>query len=266
MDYNLLRSAVLKELKVGDAVLHADCEDEITVKYKGNLQVLFEYSQGPAQLLAFDSQHSFKLKPLCWVEGKPVYKGDKLYWGKLDPKIDSALEVSGMTTDYVLGVQVIVFTSGTRFSPKNASWTSPKSVPSFQVEGKDVFPGDEVYYYGSDRSRWGTKVRVTKHARVIDEYGEVCSVVNYTKGADTFRLAKQCVIGDHFFPEPVREPLSDWITYYTPQFTPPCGYTAFTWYGCASDHTYLRNGLIHLTALAAAEHTEALKALSRGKQ
>lgn len=266
MDYSLLRPAVLKDLKVGDAILHADCEDEITVKYKGNLQVLFECSKGPAQLLAFDSQHSFKLKPLCWVEGKPVYKGDKLYWGKLDPKIDSALEVSSMTTDYVLGVQVIVFTSGTSFSPKSASWTSLKSVPSFQVEGKDVFPGDEVYYYGSDSSRWGTKVRVTEHARVIDEYGEVCSVVNYTKGADTFRLTKQCVIGDHFFPEPVRKPPPVGITYYTPQFTTPCGYMVFTWYGCASDHAYLSNGLIHLTKKAAVGHTEALKALSRGKQ
>lgn len=263
MDYNLLRPAVLKELKVGDAVLHADCEDEITVKYKGNLQVLFEYTKGPAQLLAFDSQHSFKLKPLCWVEGKPVYKGDKLYW---DPKIASALEVRGMITDYVLGVPVIVFTSGARFPLKSVSWTSPKPAPSFHVEGKGVFPGDEVYYYGSDSLRWGKKFRVTEHARVIDEYDIVCSLENYTKDADTFRLTKQCVIGDRFFPEPVREPLSEGITYYTPQLTTRGGYTAFTWYGETADHAYLRNGLIHLTKEAAVDHTEALKALSRGKQ
>ena len=263
MDYNLLRPAVLKDLKEGDAILHADCEDEITVKYKGDLQVLFEYSKGPAQLLAIDSQHSFKLKPLCWVEGKPVYKGDKLYWG---PKIASALEVRGMSMDYALGVPVIVFTSGARFLPKSVSWTSPKPAPSFQVEGKGVFPGDEVYYYGSDRFRWGTKFRVTEHARVIDEYGNVCNPVNYINGVDTFRLTKQFVIGDHFFPEPVREPLSDGITYYIPQFATPCGYSVFTWHGWASDRTYLRNGLIHLTNKAAVAHTEALKALSRGKQ
>jgi len=263
MDYNLLQPAVLKDLKEGDAILHADCEDEITVKYKGNLQVLLEYPKGPAQLLAVDSQHSFKLKPLCWVEGKPVYKGDKLYW---DPKIASALEVRGMIIDYALGVPVIVFTSGARFPPKSLSWTSPKPAPSFQVEGKDVFPGDEVYYYGSDRSRWGIKFRVTEHARVIDEYGNVYKAVTFIKGANSFRLTKQCVIGDRFFPEPVREPLSDGVTYYIPQFSTRCGYSVFTWHGWASDLTYLRDGLIHLTYEAAVDHTEALKALTKGKQ
>lgn len=66
-----------------------------------------------------------RMAPLCWVEGKPVYKGEKM-WRK-DGQWTYAHEIVGKTQqeDDGLGVLLQVTEQGTTWS-ENLTWTPPK--------------------------------------------------------------------------------------------------------------------------------------------
>ena len=52
-------------------------------------------------------------------------------------------------------------------------------------------------------------------------------------------------------------------TYYIPDVTQGCGYLEALWMSSTGDLVRLQNGLIHLTAEAAQQHSEALISLTR---
>lgn len=82
--YSLLREFNLEQAKAGDEILFCtDYLPPLDVKFKGctsdSTMIFVEY--GSANDITGKSYYTeeLKMKPLCWIEGKPVYKGDVLY-------------------------------------------------------------------------------------------------------------------------------------------------------------------------------------------
>ena len=137
-----------------------------------------------------------------------------------------------------------------------------KPVPSFQVEGQDVYTGDTVYYYGADKHMWGREMIVEKDSCVNGVHAE-----SFAKGAATFRLKPMLVIGDHLVPMPVRDAaeMKNGDYYYIPSLDSGTGHLSYTWSNNSFDIEMCDKGLVHLNSEAASAHTEAFIALSKKK-
>jgi len=76
-DLSLLRPFDLEAAKNGEEICWSAIKDAVTfVGVANNSKIAYD-SGGE---LGFTSRCSFRMKPLCWVEGKPVYKGDVLWY------------------------------------------------------------------------------------------------------------------------------------------------------------------------------------------
>lgn len=263
MNFNLLRPVVFTNLKVNE-VLKAYSGLDPVVAYKGpNFAVLRfkDGSEGCYEIYKLET--IYKLAPLCWVEERPVYPGNGPLYYKDDPTWkhnEEGVIASGVRDDE------LHFHGGIAFPIADATWTKPepKRIPSFQVEDVNVFPGDTVYYYGSQRNRWGITMTVKNGRRVVDEHGFACIVDDYNMGSESFRLKPQLVIGDRLVPMPEREALKQGQPYWLPNLCFPEESIRVKWSNEA-DLIWLNNGLIHLNKEAAIAHGEAIIALSRRK-
>ena len=272
MNFDLLRPVVFAELKVGDTIcnLSSPC---LTVKYKAPYFAVIGYKDGSEETrTVLKLEEHYRFNPLCWVEGKPVYPGDELYRPAVEG--DKALVVSH-TTRFESGVEYLHFSNvaGPAEYADNRcgylTWTKPepKAIPSFQVEGQDVFPGDTVYYCGKQRSRWGVAMTVKEGGQVLNEKGYLYGVADYEQGAATFCLKPMIVIGDHLVPMPVRDAaeMKNGDCYYIPSPVLRDGYAKYVWSNHSFDFEVYDKGLVHQTKEAASAHTKAFIALSKKK-
>ena len=262
----LLRPVKFKDVQVGDVLVLKDSSpvSESSVAYKANKFVVLRFSDGSegtchGSRLEID----YGLAPLCWVEGKPVYPGDVLYYRHSPYWPHNANGCTAVSLDE--RTNELRFTDGVVFGVDDATWIKPepKREPSFQVEGQDVFPGDTLYYYGKQRSRWGVAMTVKEGGQVLNEKGYLYGAADYEQGVAAFRLKPMLVIGDHLVPMPVREPLEEGETYFTPSLYNPKAVGCNTWRDTTHDRACLKAGLIHHTTKAAVAHGEALRALSK---
>ena len=260
MNFDLLRPVVFAELKVGDKLVSPEGRGATVTYIAPNFAVLrfTDNTEGAP----FDGylERTFRLHPLCWVEGKPVYPGDTLYY-KDDPTWKHNEE--GVIASGIRGDE-LHFHGGIAFPIDIATWTKPqlKRVPSFQVEGVDVFPGDAVYYYGTNRDAWGQAHRVKPHG-CVDHIDGQWPVNSFIGGPRVFRLKPQLVIGDQLVPMPEREAPDIGDTYFTSNAHAKDYYTMYSWGDSWLDQAWLERGLIHLTKEAAIAHGKALIALSK---
>ena len=261
-NYKLLRPVKFKDLQVGDELILKDSlpVTKSSVAYKANKFVVLRFSDGSEGTCYVSRlEVDYGLAPLCWVEGKPVYPGDVLYY-KYDPTWqynDEGVVALAMRYDTLL------FKGGQEFhNVSDATWTKPeqKRVPSFQVEGQDVFPGDTVYYYGDDKYMWGREMIVEKDSCVNGVHAE-----SFAKGAATFRLKPMLVIGDHLVPMPVRDAaeMKDGDCYYVPSLDTRDGYLKYIWTDHRFDIEMCNRGFVHLNKEAATAHFNALIAISK---
>lgn len=262
MNFNLLRPVVFTNLKVNE-VLKAYSGLDPVVAYKGPNFAVLRFKDGSEGCYKiFQLETIYKILPLCWVEGKPVYPGDVLYY-KDNPAWKYNEE--GVIATLV-GGNNIIFKDNQVLPIDTATWIKPepKRIPSFQVEDVNVFPGDTVYYYGSQRNRWGITMTVKNGRRVVDEHGFECIVDNYNMGSESFRLKPQLLIGDRLVPMPEREALKQGQPYWLPNLCFPEESVRVKWSNEA-DLIWLNNGLIHLNKEAAIAHGKALVELSKKK-
>ena len=266
-DFNLLRPVVFANLKVGE-VLQAYSGLPPTVAYKAPTFAVLKFEDGSEGCYEiYKLETSYKLVPLCWVEEKPVYPGDGPLYYKDDPAWMYNKE--GVFATSVRDDE-LHFHGGTAFPIDTATWAKPeqKPVPSFQVEGQDVFPGDTVYYYGANKDNWGDPCTVKENAWVVQQAtGCVGSVGSYDGGAEAFRLKPMLVIGDHLVPMPVRDAaeMKNGDCYYIPSLVNRDGYLKYVWSNHGFDFEVCDKGLVHRTKEAASAHTEAFIALSKKK-
>lgn len=124
-DYSLLRPFDLDAAKAGEAICWY--RDGIIAEYIGpcgmptenDICVKYLETKGLAQAGTFAMNESryFRMSPLCWVEGRPVYKGDVLY--KQD---GSKFIAKTMYSDTcILSDQPFIGSS-----LENLTWTPPK--------------------------------------------------------------------------------------------------------------------------------------------
>lgn len=142
MNFNLLRPVVFADLKVGE-VLQAYSGLLPTVAYKAPAFAVLKFEDGSEGCYEiYKLETSYKLVPLCWVENKPVYPGDGPLYYKDNP-------AWGHNEEGVFALSIrddeLLFHGGMAFPITDATWTKPerKPIPSFQVEGVDVF-GDHL--------------------------------------------------------------------------------------------------------------------------
>ena len=266
MNFNLLRPVIFANLKVGE-VLQAYSGLPPTVAYKAPTFAVLKLEDGSEGCYEiYKLETSYKLVPLCWVEGKPVYPGD----GPLYYKDNPAWRYNEEGV-FALSVRddELHFHGGKAFPIDTATWAKPeqKGEPSFQVEGQDVFPGDTVYYYGSNKDNWGDPHTVKENAQVVQQATGYVGRVNWCGGAASFRLKPMLVIGDHLVPMPVRNAaeMKKGDCYYIPALNTEAGCLKYVWSNHSFDFELCSNSLAHRTKEAAIAHSEALIALSKKK-
>lgn len=120
-DYSLMRPFDQKAAKEGDSICWNSSDEKLTGRYLAGPDksgdVAFEDVDGD---LYVSHESEFRMTPLCWVEGKPVYKGDVLW----DTVASRSIEIS----DYDSETNAVpaeprsdVFLHISRFS-----WATPK--------------------------------------------------------------------------------------------------------------------------------------------
>lgn len=128
-----------------------------------------------------------------------------------------------------------------------------------------MFPGDTVYYYGENKSKWGQEYTVYEN-KSVTRLDNQWHVNTYTGGSAAFRLKPQLVIGGRLVPMPEREAPAVGTTLFTPAPHGEDYYNTYSWSGDKWDLSWLERGLVHLTKEAAVAHGEALVALSKKKK
>lgn len=112
-NYNLLRKFDLEAAKSGQPCCY---DDESGARYyvagpdEGDLVCTSEKTNGNLRL---DDLKELRMKPLCWVEDKPVYVGDMLYY------ISGSILVSGFSFTGLLEY------GSFRIHPDGCSWKKP---------------------------------------------------------------------------------------------------------------------------------------------
>ena len=80
-NYSLLRPFDLEAAKRGDAICWEDGDVLLDVTVTGRGSVCGRWDGDDRERLWQDDElDSFRMAPLCWVKGKPVYKGDVLWY------------------------------------------------------------------------------------------------------------------------------------------------------------------------------------------
>ena len=129
--YSLLREFNLEQAEAGDEILHLLSPSFIytevihEVEFKGvtsNLQEVFlEDKQGEGYCCG---TQRIKMKPLCWLEGKPVYKGDVLYENAENSEGEALVVKS--TFEPLNCDDALKFTSGTWAFLHELTWDKPQ--------------------------------------------------------------------------------------------------------------------------------------------
>ena len=146
-DYSLLRPFDLEAAKRGEPILWID---------------------HPIRWVAL-SDKELRMAPLCWVEGRPVYKGDVLYRPGINDGPVVALEIGNEEGDIYLSFED---DAGSEFADNRRgylTWADPNPVLC-EVEGKPVRKGDRLW--SNFFKRWFTvtgKVGAIKEASLFDE-------------------------------------------------------------------------------------------------
>ncbi|MCB4358466.1 hypothetical protein [Quatrionicoccus australiensis] len=123
-DYSLLRPFDLEAAKRGEAICRKDGQSMEFVAGPDSVDDIVYLTKGGGGEFGFRCVNNIRMEPLCWVEGKPVYKGDVLYHplkGKC--VIDIVLSI----TDHVAAIHDSgAFSVLHSPSADDLTWTPPK--------------------------------------------------------------------------------------------------------------------------------------------
>ena len=142
-----LRHAILRDLGVGTHVVAGNGYQGEVLAHHAD-QVVFGWENGQVNGFAYDEQHCVYLAPLCFVEDKPVYKGDTLYRQSGAHVTMRGLNTNGTTLLFEEGGSWNLDDGG-RIS--KLYWTKP--VPTININGYEVpmpereAPGGDTKYF-----------------------------------------------------------------------------------------------------------------------
>ena len=149
---------------------------------------------------------SLRMKPLFWLEDKPVYKGDRL-WHTL---LNDYVVVTGLQNVPEAAEKGWFTTSNAFYAALLCKWEKPEPTPLFMLDDKPVFPGTRVWHViekmfitlkgrasngdfldtndvsrSPDFMRWEGKQKHVKFANVYSDGSGVC----FGHGYDTEQIA-----------------------------------------------------------------------------
>lgn len=165
MNYDLLRPFDLEAAKRGDLLTDV-CGNEYTFVAESGPDGDHAIRQKSDGNVFVDRASALRMAPLAWVEGKPVYPGDVLYYNeKSEYLIGEARTVDSLHKSG----RGLVFTNSQWGPFDELTWAAPK-VPLCEVEGKPVYPGDVLYQ--NTPSLPGERIVVSgNEAGVFDDKG-----------------------------------------------------------------------------------------------
>lgn len=121
-DYSLLRPFDLEAAKAGEPTCWDDEEAAKFVAESADGMHCFSDEQGV--LFMADSERIY-MKPLAWVEGRPVYKGDELYYKSSAPMAGAKRTIKGVN-----GFGSFFFMENDMYGCQDAfTWEAPKPAP-----------------------------------------------------------------------------------------------------------------------------------------
>jgi len=127
-DYSLLREFNLEQAKTGDAILYMHHRTDkvfADVEYRGHTVagdfIFIEYIGGSGRCI---HKEELKMKPLTWIEGRPVYKNDVLY--VKSPCSDYEPLTIESTFEPLSHKSALWFTTGMWAHDDELTWTKPK--------------------------------------------------------------------------------------------------------------------------------------------
>ena len=168
-----LRPAILRDMGVGThVVVGSGCQGKALVHHAD--QVVFGWANGVVNTFTYDEQHCVYLTPLCFVNGRPVYKGDTLY-----RQSGAHVTVRGLNTNGT----TLLFEEGGGWNLgddghiSRLSWTKP--MPTININGYEV-PMPER---GAPQE--GTKYFFP----AFQQEGEVCSYIWFGDAYDNRLLS-----------------------------------------------------------------------------
>lgn len=164
-----LRKCDLTSAKIGDKVLSWEPGEVIAV-YGSEVVIGWDLGdRKSADIYLTNQDHEIYLAPLCWVEDKPVYKGDVLYRQNGKQVTVRCLDGDGT---------FLLFEEGgswtTDGSISKLSWTDPTTL--CLVEGKVLKVGDVVFSRGGDK----VTVEAFEMGYVITTPGQVMGSTQWT--------------------------------------------------------------------------------------
>ena len=125
LNLNLLRRAIVADLKVGDLVIDSDGDEATLVAPSHPVTGEFILScSGRYGYCVFRAIDTVYLFPLCWVESKPVYPGDVLYW----KGVPGECQPQPLTVVGKLGDWWCTHPNGAiyRFNESELTWSPPR--------------------------------------------------------------------------------------------------------------------------------------------
>lgn len=151
-DYSLLRPFDLEAAKRGEKLLNGSGSGDERSYVDGPDYFEVVCVKGKEGGLYLNSIHEMKMYPLAWVEGRPVYKGDVLYWNTQSSDSGSKFTATGFLEEpnYIAGVSLL--SDGDRLGedglsgmrPENLTWQKPKT----KREGwMNLYESGENYVY-----------------------------------------------------------------------------------------------------------------------
>lgn len=160
MDYTLLRPFDLEAAKAGGVLI--DQEDGAECRYVAGphpvtKEIVVEF-RGQAGFMLGEAS-DFRMAPLCWVEGRPVYTGDVLY------RLDTGAEGSATAA---FGTGVVCSEWPERpFSADEITWTPPKVKREIKLVA--FLDGGFLRWVREDRWNNAPYARVPSEDKVIEE-------------------------------------------------------------------------------------------------
>jgi hypothetical protein len=115
-DYSLLRPFNLEAAKAGEAICY---DNAIRCKYIAGPDRVGSIAYEGYDGLLYTATYGFRMAPLAWCEGKPVYKGDVLYCPTVHKNYSKHV-VSHVENDRIYATDGLWITAG------HLTWTPPK--------------------------------------------------------------------------------------------------------------------------------------------
>ena len=176
-----LRLANLSDLAVkAKVVAGSGYQGEVLAHHAD--QVVFGWDNGVVNTFTYDELHCVYLAPLCFVEGRPVYKGDTLY-----QQSGAHVTVRGLNTNGT----TLLFEEGGSWAIdghiSQVSWTRP--VPTMNINGHEVpmpergAPEEGTEYFFPSHPHDGGVYRYTWNNDGTDNRLLAAGMVHLTKEA-----------------------------------------------------------------------------------